>query len=60
LQDADCPCPVERIGWPDRFVEHGSTVDGLRAANGLGPEDIYRRVLKRWRNLSAEQVEAQV
>jgi 1-deoxy-D-xylulose-5-phosphate synthase len=60
LQDADCPCAVERIGWPDKFVEHGSSVDRLRAANGLAPDDIYRRVLDRWRNLSAERVEADV
>jgi deoxyxylulose-5-phosphate synthase len=27
LQEADCPTPVERIGWPDKFVEHGTNVD---------------------------------
>jgi 1-deoxy-D-xylulose-5-phosphate synthase len=60
LQDANCTAAVERIGWPDKFVEHGSTVDILRAAYGLAPEDIYRRVLDRWRNLSSERVEAEV
>jgi 1-deoxy-D-xylulose-5-phosphate synthase len=51
---------VERIGWPDKFVEHGSSVEALRAAYGLSPEDMYRRVLDRWRRLSAERVEADV
>jgi 1-deoxy-D-xylulose-5-phosphate synthase len=60
LQEADCPAPVERIGWPDKFVEHGSNPETLRAAYGLSPDEIHRRVLSRWRNLSAERVEAGV
>ena len=60
LQEADCPAAVERIGWPDKFVEHGSNPETLRAAYGLSPDDIHRRVLSRWRNLSAERVEAEV
>ncbi|HZZ59514.1 MAG TPA: 1-deoxy-D-xylulose-5-phosphate synthase [Opitutaceae bacterium] len=60
LQEANCPAAVERIGWPDKFVEHGSSVEILRAAAGLSQADMYRRVLDRWRNLSAEQVEASV
>jgi 1-deoxy-D-xylulose-5-phosphate synthase len=58
LQEAHCTAAVERIGWPDKFVDHGSNVESLRAANGLSPEDMHRRVLDRWRNLSAERVEA--
>ena len=60
LQEADCATAVERIGWPDRFVEHGSNVEILRAAHGLSPGDMHRRVLDRWRNLSAKRVEADV
>ncbi len=60
LQEADCGTAVERIGWPDKFVEHGSNADILRATYGLSSEDIHRRVLARWRNLSAERVEADV
>jgi len=60
LQEADCPAAVERIGWPDKFVEHGSNPETLRSAYGLSPEEIHRRVLTRWRNLSAERVEAGV
>lgn len=50
LQEADCPTAVERIGWPDRFVDHGSTPEALREANGLGADEIFRRVLAHWRN----------
>ncbi|MSU69633.1 MAG: 1-deoxy-D-xylulose-5-phosphate synthase [Opitutaceae bacterium] len=60
LQEADCPTTVQRIGWPDRFVEHGSNVDCLRTAYGLAPGDMYRRVLDRWKNLSQARVEAGV
>ena len=60
LQEADCPVAVERIGWPDKFVEHGSSVEVLRAAHGLAPDDIYRRVLGRWRSLPTAHVEADV
>jgi 1-deoxy-D-xylulose-5-phosphate synthase len=56
LQDADCPTAVERIGWPDKFIEHGSSVESLRAANGLAPDDLYRRVRDRWRNCQAQSV----
>ncbi|MSU65179.1 MAG: 1-deoxy-D-xylulose-5-phosphate synthase [Opitutus sp.] len=58
LQDADCPTAVERIGWPDKFVEHGTNVETLRAAYDLGADDIHCRVLARWRNLKAEPVAA--
>ncbi len=60
LQEADCPVAVERIGWPDKFVEHGSSVEILRASCGLTAADMYRRVLDRWRNRSHERVEAGV
>jgi 1-deoxy-D-xylulose-5-phosphate synthase len=53
LQEGHCPTPVERIGWPDTFVEHGSSVDILRAAHGLSPEDMFRQVSARWRGLQS-------
>jgi 1-deoxy-D-xylulose-5-phosphate synthase len=45
---------VERIGWPDQFIPHGSTGEELRAAHGLAPEDLYRRVLRSWCQLRAK------
>ena len=57
LQDADCPAAVERLGWPDKFVEHGSSVAVLRAAHGLGPDELHRRILDRWRNRHPAPVE---
>jgi 1-deoxy-D-xylulose-5-phosphate synthase len=60
LQEAGSGSAVERIGWPDKFIEHGTNVDKLRAAHGLAPEDLYRRVISRWRVLGAERAEAGV
>ncbi|HEY9249368.1 MAG TPA: 1-deoxy-D-xylulose-5-phosphate synthase, partial [Rariglobus sp.] len=58
LQEADCPAALERIGWPDTFVEHGTSQEILRAAHGLSPDAIYRRVVDRWRNHQSARVEA--
>jgi 1-deoxy-D-xylulose-5-phosphate synthase len=35
---------VERIGWPDVFVAHGTDTATLRAAHGLSPDAIHARV----------------
>ncbi|NBB79709.1 MAG: 1-deoxy-D-xylulose-5-phosphate synthase [Verrucomicrobia bacterium] len=51
LQAADIQCPVERIGWPDTFIEHGSSVTILREENGLSPESILDRVVHRYERL---------
>jgi len=34
VSDLGIATPVVRIGWPDRFIEHGK-VDALRAKYGL-------------------------
>jgi 1-deoxy-D-xylulose-5-phosphate synthase len=60
LQEGECTTAVERVGWPDKFVEHGSDVATLRAANGLAPDDVFQRILARWRNLHQASVEAGV
>ena len=56
LQEADCATPVERLGWPDKFIEHGSNVATLRAAYGLAPDDLSRRVRDRYRAHHATNV----
>lgn len=54
LQDAGLETPVARIAWPDNFVGHGSTVEGLRADNGMSPTDMEKTVLDRFHSLPAE------
>ena len=58
LQEANSKIDLERVGWPDKFVEHGSSVEILRASYGLAPDDIFRRVLLRWQTQNAIPVEA--
>jgi 1-deoxy-D-xylulose-5-phosphate synthase len=47
LQDAAAPTPVERIGWPDHFIEHGTSTEALRDAHGLSPKAILHRIRQR-------------
>lgn len=58
LQDAHRMIPVERIGWPDEFIDHGSNPELLRAAHHLSFEDNVRRVIDRFRRLDQDPVEA--
>lgn len=44
LADKGSCCPVLRIGYPDRFIDHGSSVDVLRASAGLAPETLLERI----------------
>ena len=44
LHTAGILTPVERIGWPDQFIEHGKA-DLLRALHGLTPEAAAAKVL---------------
>ena len=56
LQTADLhSCPVERIGWPDAFIEHGSSVSKLRDENGLSPQAILERVIAKFAKVAALQ-----
>lgn len=43
LEDLGSKVPVVRIGWPDKFIEHGK-VDQLRVRYGLTPEAAYKQV----------------
>ncbi len=53
LSEAGVNTPVERLGWPDVFVDHGSSVTELRAAHGLAPADFLRQVRARLTRLEA-------
>jgi 1-deoxy-D-xylulose-5-phosphate synthase len=44
LQEIGSAVPVVRIGWPDRFIEHGK-VDDLRARYGLTVDEAQAQVL---------------
>lgn len=44
LHDAGIYTPVERIGWPDQFIEHGKP-ETLRDLHGLTAETASRKVL---------------
>jgi 1-deoxy-D-xylulose-5-phosphate synthase len=54
LSEGNLSTPVERIGWPDRFVGHATTPADLRAAHGLSPADIEAKILRRWQAVTAK------
>ncbi len=47
--------PVERIGWPDEFVDHGK-VDALRARAGITVEATVEKALKHVKGGSSESL----
>ena len=46
--------PVVRIGWPDVFIEHASSVDYLREKHGLTPEKAIEGVKATLKNSVAQ------
>lgn len=48
LHDKGIHTPVERIGWPDEFVEHGK-VDILRELHGLSAQTAADKVLEHFK-----------
>jgi 1-deoxy-D-xylulose-5-phosphate synthase len=47
LGEAGIATPVLRIGWPDQFIEHASSVDELRTKYGLTVETTVTRIKER-------------
>ena len=45
LQDSNIQTPVSRLGWPDKFIPHGTDVDILRRLCGLDFQGILNKVL---------------
>ena len=36
-----------RIGWPDQFIEHASSVNYLREKHGLTEEKVFKWLVER-------------
>jgi len=47
LSDASLSVPLERLGWPDTFISHGSSIAALREAHGLSPSCMLARIRRR-------------
>src|SRR4051812_3635417 len=57
LVDADIHTPVHRIGWPDQFIEHASSVDYLRTKYGLTAAEAVKAVRTRFEGESVAEME---
>ena len=53
LSEAGVKTDVERIGWPDQFIEHASSVGYLRNKYGLTAEAICQKVGERFSETAA-------
>ena len=60
LQEEKIACPVESIGWPDKFVDHASTVNELRESQGLDLESILIRVLVAFEKAEFKSTEVKI
>jgi len=47
--------PMVRIGWPDHFIEHASSVDDLRNKYGLTVENTLKQIKAVFRDTSVER-----
>lgn len=45
LNEAGIAVPIERVGWPDEFVEHG-TIEVLRKKHGITVDAAIQKVLR--------------
>ena len=53
-------CPIESIGWPDKFIDHASTVNDLRENEGLDLESILSRVLTAFQQADTESSKVKI
>ncbi|MEM7671927.1 MAG: 1-deoxy-D-xylulose-5-phosphate synthase [Verrucomicrobiota bacterium] len=60
LQSAGIATPVEIIGWPDRFIDHGTSVSDVRAMGKLDFASIELRVTKRLQAIKGIQKSAKM
>ncbi|MDC3132237.1 1-deoxy-D-xylulose-5-phosphate synthase [Opitutae bacterium] len=60
LQEENILCPIESIGWPDKFIDHASTVNDLRENEGLDLESILSRVLTAFQQADTESSKVKI
>jgi len=53
LNDAEKGVPVLRIGYPDRFIAHGSNPADLHKEADIDPDAVRERILRKVRGLQA-------
>jgi 1-deoxy-D-xylulose-5-phosphate synthase len=58
FNDKGIATPVVRIGWPDQFIEHASSVDYLRTKHGLTAENAVAQVKEKLATAPAARLAA--
>ena len=55
LESQSAQVTVKRIGWPDEFIEHGSSVNSLRKKHMLDMDSIIENIESIFRQLNIKQ-----
>ncbi len=50
--DINFPVTVLRLGWPDQFISHGSSIGDLRKIHGLSESQMQERILEKINELN--------
>lgn len=56
LQEAGIQVPLVRIGWPDQFISHGSSIEELRKLHNLSTEAMTTKILSAFEAIQAKRV----
>lgn len=48
--------PVKRLGWPDRFIQHGANVNTLRSQYGLSREYIMADIIEAYKAVTCGEI----
>lgn len=56
LQEGDTQLPVVRIGWPDQFISHGSSVADLRKIHNLSTQAMITKILSAFESIQQTQI----
>ena len=60
INDNAINCPVERIGWPDKFIDHGTSVQQLRDSVNLDLESILEKVILRFQDIKEKDAKVEL
>lgn len=53
LNETGLATPLERIGYPDVFIEHASSVNDLRKVAGISHNDVHQKITTCWNRLAS-------
>lgn len=53
LNELGLSTALERIGYPDTFIEHATNGEDLRKIAGISPEEVHQKITTQWNRLAS-------